>query len=112
MCHLLYLFGRTKEELNMLWIWQKRAFWSLFMILALGALGCAQVSEQDLKREIEILKKNQEELRKEVEQLKAMVQGNRPKAPSVRDVEFELGDNPIEGDSAALLTLVEFTDYQ
>jgi hypothetical protein len=96
----------------MLWMWQKRAFWSLFMTLALATIGCAQVSDQDLKREIEILKKNQEELRKEVEQLKAIVQGNRPKAPNVRDVEFELGDNPIEGDSGALLTLVEFTDYQ
>ena len=76
---------------------QSRAFWSLFMTLALGSTGCAQVSNQDLKREIEILKKNQEELRKEVEALKALVQGRRPAAVDVREVEFELGDNPVQG---------------
>ena len=82
------------------------------MILALGTLGCAQVSDQDLKREIEILKKNQEELRKEVEALKAAIQGRKPEGVNVRDVEFELGDNAVLGNKKAPLTLVEFTDYQ
>lgn len=92
--------------------WLTGTFWAFFMTLALGTTGCAQMSGPDLKREIEILKKNQEELRKEVEALKAQVQGNRPSGPNVRDAEFELGDNSVKGDSAALLTLVEFTDYQ
>jgi hypothetical protein len=102
----------VREELNMYWKWLTRTFLTFLMAMALATIGCAQVSERDLRREIEILKKNQEELRKEVEQLKAIVQGNRPTGPNVRDVEFELGDNPIEGDNTALLTLVEFTDYQ
>ena len=92
--------------------WQTRTFLACFMTLALGTIGCAQISDQDLKREIEMLKKNQEELRKEVEQLKALIQGARPSGPNVRDVEFEIEDNPVQGDSAASLTLVEFTDYQ
>ena len=94
------------------WKWLTRTFSTFLMATALTTMGCAQVSERDLRREIEILKRNQEELRKEVEQLKAIVQGNRPTEPNVRDIEFELGDNPIQGDDGALLTLVEFTDYQ
>jgi len=82
------------------------------MILALGTLGCAQSSDQDLKREIEILKKNQEEMRKELEALKAAVEGRQPTRVNVRDVEFELADNPVLGNNSAPLTLVEFTDYQ
>ena len=92
---------------------QTRACWAFFMILALGTMGCAQVSEPDLKREIEILKKNQEEIRKELEGLKALIRvPQRPGNPGVRDIEFDLGNNPVRGDSAASLILVEFTDYQ
>lgn len=90
--------------------WLMRTCWAFFVAMAIGAMGCAQLSEHDLKREVEILKRNQEELRKEVEALKA--QGSRPTRPGVRDIEFELGNNPVEGDSSAILTLVEFTDYQ
>ena len=93
--------------------WQTSAVWAFLVMLALGTMGCVQVSERDLKREIEILKKNQEEIRKELEGLKALIRDpQRPGNSGVRDIEFDLGNNPIRGDSAALLTLVEFTDYQ
>lgn len=92
--------------------WLTGTFGAFFMTLALGATGCAQISEPDLKREIEILKKNQEELRKEVEALKALVQGNRPAGSNIRGMEFELGNNPVQGENSVPLTLVEFTDYQ
>ncbi len=92
--------------------WLTRISWAFFMALSLGIMGCDQISKPDLKREVEILKKNQEELRKEVEALKTQITDARPRGPNVRDVEFELGDNPVRGSDAALLTLVEFTDYQ
>ena len=93
-------------------LWQTRTVWVLSMMLALGTLGCAQVSDRDLRREIEILKKNQEEIRKELEALKAAVQGQQPRRVNVRDVEFELANSPILGKKDAPFILVEFTDYQ
>ena len=100
------------EELHMHQRWLTVTCWAFFVTLAFGTTGCAQISEPDLKREIEILKKNQEELQKEVEALKALIQGNRPSRPNIRGIEFELGNNDVQGESSALLTLVEFTDYE
>ena len=92
--------------------WHTRIFWAFSMIWALATMGCAPASERDLRREIEILRKNQEVLRKELVELKALIQASRPTRPNIRDAEVELKDDPIEGDRAASLTLIEFTDYQ
>jgi hypothetical protein len=54
-------------------------------------------------------------IRKELQEIKALIraaQPARPKTPDVRNVEFDLGENPVKGKNTALLTLVEFTDYQ
>jgi hypothetical protein len=109
---VIYVDFTNWGELHMHQRWLRKKFWALFVTLALGTTGCAQLSERRLEREVEILKKNQEELRKEVAALKGQINKARPSGPNVRDTEFELGDNPVRGSDTASLTLVEFTDYQ
>lgn len=72
-----------------------------------------------LMQEIEELKKGQAEIRKELADIKRLLeQGQRAPAPAaaagvdVRDKIFDVGANPVMGESTAKLTLVEFTDYQ
>jgi protein-disulfide isomerase len=72
----------------------------------------------ELKNEIEELKKGQAEIQKQLEELKKLVQSRpaaapaRPSGPNVAGKTFDLGSNPVKGESKAKLTLVEFTDYQ
>ncbi|MBN2320081.1 MAG: hypothetical protein JXR49_13440 [Acidobacteria bacterium] len=91
-------------------------FWMILFITGLCAAACAQDdTEQDLKKEIEALKQGQQMIRKELQEIKSLIraaQPARPKVPDVRDVEFNLGDNPVLGENTASLILVEFTDYQ
>jgi hypothetical protein len=94
---------------------QNHILWIIFSALVFCTIGCAQESEQDLRKEIEALKQGQKEIRKELEEIKALILKSpaaRPTGSSIRDVEFDLGDNPVRGNKEALLTLVEFTDYQ
>ncbi len=52
---------------------------------------------------------------KQLAEIKKLVQQRpaaRPKGPDVKGKVFDLGANPVKGDPAAKVTLVEFTDYQ
>lgn len=80
----------------------------------LASAGFAQ--DQDLRNEIEELKKGQQEIQKQLAEVIKLVKarpaaGGRPSI-DVEDKVFQLGDNPAKGVSTAKLTLVEFTDYQ
>ncbi len=89
--------------------------------LMLGALllapaAFAQTSDEELRQEIEALKKGQEEIQKQLQEIKKLVQA-RPAAPArsgpnVKGKVFDLGANPVKGEPTAKVTLVEFTDYQ
>jgi protein-disulfide isomerase len=95
--------------------WPVHVLWMILSIIGLCAAGCAQDTEQDLKKEIEELRQGQQMIRKELQEIKALIRASqpaRPTAPDVRNVEFDLGDNPVLGTNTASLTLVEFTDYQ
>lgn len=88
---------------------------ALPLILAVPALG--QTPDDDLRRELEALKRGQQQIQRELAELKKLVQQQRaqparPAGPNVAGKVFDLGDNPVEGASTARLTLVEFTDYQ
>ena len=89
----------------------------------LDALRRGQIELQNqikLMQEVEKLKQGQAEIRKELDEIKKLLQQQArqparaaaPAAPNVRDVVFDLGTNPVMGESTAKLTLVEFTDYQ
>lgn len=79
----------------------------------------AQSAGDDVKQDIEALKKGQEEIQKQLAEIKTLLLA-RPAAPAapaaptlnVKDVPFNLGANPIRGADSAKLTLIEFSDYQ
>lgn len=81
-------------------------------LFTLAGCGFAQPQEQSLREEIEALKAGQQAIQKELADIKTLLQPRRPQAANVRDVVFDLGDNPTRGASTAKLTLVEFSDYQ
>ncbi len=89
------------------------------LMLAAGA-AAAQEKEagtESLAQQIEELKRGQQEIRSELAEIKKLLEAAprgaaaQPRSP-VEGRLFELGDNPVKGDSTARLTLVEFTDYQ
>jgi len=87
---------------------------ALLAVALLASPGFAQ--DQDLRAEIEALKKGQEEIQKQLAEVIKLVKarpaaGGRP-AIQVENVVFALGGNPVKGESTAKLTLVEFSDYQ
>jgi hypothetical protein len=89
--------------------------WTILTVPGLCAAGLAQDTEQDLKKEIETLKRGQQMIHRELQEIKALIRATQPKRPTtpdVRNVEFNLGDNPVLGEKTASLILVEFTDYQ
>jgi protein-disulfide isomerase len=79
--------------------------------------GFAQ--DTDLRDEIEALKKGQQEIQKQLAEVMKLLK-QRPAAPAqparrgpqVEGKVFTLGANPVEGESTAKLTLIEFSDYQ
>jgi protein-disulfide isomerase len=95
--------------------WWRSSFTAMLLVLGMGFIGFAQQSATDTQKEIEALKQGQQEILKELHQIKAMLQKQQPQqAPEteVRDVVFELGNNPVRGKDTAKLVMIEFTDYQ
>ncbi len=78
----------------------------------------AQESDDDIRAEIEALKKGQQAIRRQLNEIKQLLQQQqkpaapRRQGPQVKDVVFDLGSNEIQGSADAGLTLLEFTDYQ
>lgn len=85
------------------------------LALSLAPAAPGQTGE-DLRQEIEALKEGQQDIRTEIQELKKLLQQRparrAPSAPDVKGKVFDLGANPVKGQPAAGLTLVEFTDYQ
>ncbi len=95
--------------------WGRRAS----AVMGAGALaafmaGSPILAQEDVRKEIEELKKGQQQILQQLQELKQMLQsqGGRPAGPNVKDVVFNLYDNPTKGSDRAALTLIEFTDYQ
>jgi protein-disulfide isomerase len=92
----------------------------ILLVTGLGPLSAGgQETDQELREEIEALKKGQEQIRKDLQQIKQLLQAQRrpsapaaPAGPDVKGKVFDIGDNPVRGADSAKLTLVEFTDYQ
>ena len=79
----------------------------------LAGVGPA-LAQEDVRKEIEELKKGQQQILQQLQELRQMLQAApaRPGAVNVKDVVFNLGTNPTQGSDKATLTLIEFTDYQ
>lgn len=103
---------------------KKATYFAMFALLALGAATLSVAayqpqSQQDLKKEIEALKRGQMQIQKDLAEIKQLLRTNNaaarraaPAGPNVEGKVFELGPNPVKGDPSAKLTLIEFTDYQ
>ena len=88
---------------------------ALLLSMSLSPAAVAQTSDDDLRKEIEALKKGQQDIQKQLAEIKKLVQQRpaaRPSGPNVKGKVFDLGANPVKGDPAATVTLIEFTDYQ
>ncbi len=90
---------------------------ALLLAAWLAAPVLAQDADEDIRQEINELKKGQEEIKKQLEEIKKLVlqrraAAPRPSGPNVEGKIFNLRDNPVKGAQTAKLTLVEFTDYQ
>lgn len=90
---------------------------ALLLMLPLAGSAFAQSSDEELKQEIEALKKGQQQIQKELQEIKKLIQARPaapppPAGPNVKGKVFDIGANPVKGVPAAKLTLVEFTDYQ
>ena len=93
------------------------SFGVVLLIPLLAGPSLAQESDEGIRQEIEALKKGQQDIQKQLEEIKKLLK-SRPAAPArksgpdVKDVVFNLSNSVSKGDTAAKLTLIEFTDYQ
>ena len=86
-------------------------------MLGSGCIASAQTA--DIRQEIDELKQGQRAIQKELEEIKSLLEKiaaqqarPSPSGPVIKDVEFEIGNNPVKGSVTAGLMLVEFTDYE
>ena len=84
--------------------------------------GSAQSSEElkALRRDVEAIKQGQEQLQKDLQEIKSMLRAPRPmpapgQAPTTAappNTVIALNGDPVKGDRAARVVVIEFTDYQ
>ncbi len=89
--------------------------WLWLVLFCLSGALFAQDPKPDLEQQIQELKQGQEEIKRELQELRQLILTRlaaRPSGPNVRNIIFEIGDNPHKGEQTAPLTLIEFTDYQ
>ena len=65
-----------------------------------------------LQEDINKLKKGQAFILKELQEIKKLLQKRTPKRIPFKEAVFNIGDAPFMGDKNAVLTLVDFTDYE
>jgi type II secretory pathway component PulM len=89
----------------------------LFLLGVQPAVAQTTQEYQDLKKEIETLKKGQAGLKQDLQEIKKLIQSLRqaPGAPGgdeFKEAVINIEGAPIRGDKKAKLVLIEFTDYQ
>lgn len=88
----------------------------LTLTLMLFCLQCVSFAEDTVPDDIkkpDVSPSVQEAINKDSELLKKLMLQSQQRLPDpeVKDVEFEVGDNPIEGSDSAKLIMVQFSDY-
>jgi protein-disulfide isomerase len=90
---------------------------SILILPGFGGIATAQTT--DIRQEIDELKQGQIAIQKELQDIKSLLEKiatqqtkPSPSGPVIKDVVFEIGNNPIKGNSSAGLILIEFTDYE
>ena len=88
---------------------------ALLLVFLWAAPGIAQQASLDLQQQIEALKQGQQAIQKELQEIKQLLQARqrrRPAGPDVKGKVFSLHDRPVKGEQTAMLTLIDYTDYQ
>ncbi len=65
-----------------------------------------------LQEDINKLKKGQVFILKELQEIKKLLEGRVPKRIPFKGAVFNIGDDAFMGDKNAVLTLVDFSDYE
>jgi hypothetical protein len=86
-------------------------------LLFVPNVGLTQQASDEFKQllqEIESLKAGQKAISNDLQEIKKLLSSRGEERSPVRDINTVLGvvDAPTKGDRQAVLTLVEFTDYQ
>lgn len=95
-----------------------RLFTYASILVFLGSVGVASAQTADFRQEIDELKQGQRAIQNELQEIKSLLEKiatqppAKPSGPVIKDVEFEIGRNPVKGNASAGLILVEFTDYE
>ncbi len=71
----------------------------------------AQQTSDEVKEEIRALQESVKALQKEVQEIRAQLSRQAPQSSAIGAV-IDVADKPVRGASTAVLTLVEFSDYQ
>jgi protein-disulfide isomerase len=72
----------------------------------------ASPSDDDLRTEIEALKKGQADILKQLEEIRKLVTPKQREVVSDIDVTLDIAGDPVKGSPDAKVALIEFTDYQ
>ena len=86
---------------------------ALFLIIFCPCNSFAEDAEPDEIKNSDASSSVQEAVNKDSELIKQLAAQSRkrPPDPEIKGVEFEIGDNEIEGSSSARLIMVQFSDY-
>ncbi len=91
----------------------KRALTVILLLIPFFLSSYANGNDlKPLQEEINKLKKGQASILKELQEIKKLLKGRTPKRIPFKGAVFNIGDDPFMGDKNAVLTLVDFTDYE
>jgi len=104
--------------MNYINILQRLFYVSILMLFGFCNITSAQTP--DIRQKIDELKQGQQAIQKDLQEIKSLLEkiATQPQAkpapsgPVIKDVEFDIGSNPVKGNSNTGLILVEFTDYE
>ncbi len=83
----------------------------LALLLPAPLLRAQQSSIDDLRKEIQSLSETIKAMQKDLQEIKTLLSSRAPATPPQK-VLLDLTNKPSRGQSAAKLTLIEFSDYQ
>jgi hypothetical protein len=91
----------------------KRALSVMVLLIPFYLSGYANGNDlKSVQEDIDKLKKGQALIVKELQEIKKLLQTRAPKRVPFKEAVFDIGDDPFMGDKNAVLTMVDFSDYE
>jgi protein-disulfide isomerase len=90
-----------------------RTLAALFVALSAGSsFGLAQTTaDEQLRKDIDALKEGQKAIQKDIEEIKRLLQ-SRPVADALPRDPISIANEPVRGDRAAKVAVIEYSDFQ